>query len=114
MSNDEITSESYVPIFTRGNLDVAPIFLDGKIIGAVSSFIELESDKDDNESASYSAATRSHLIHSKLQKILRSMKLYTQEVLIKQGISQLEAQERELRNQLFTTVTEENGNVFGH
>ena len=112
MSNNEITSESYVPIFTRGNLDIAPIFLDGKIIGAVSSFIELESDKDENKSASYSAATRSHLIHSKLQKILRNMNLYTQEVLIQQGILQIEAQERELKNQLVTTVTEENGNVF--
>ena len=107
MSEDEITSDSYVPVFTRGNLDIAPIFLDGKIIGTVSSFIELESDKDDNESASYSAATRSHLIHSKLQKILRNINLYTKEVLIEQGISQLEAQERELRKQLVTTVTEE-------
>ncbi len=78
MSENEITSDSYVPVFTRGNIDIAPIFLDGKIIGAASSFIELESDKDDSGSGSYGAATRSHLIHSKLQKILGIMNQYSQ------------------------------------
>ena len=109
LSEDEITSESYVPVFTRGNLDIAPIFLDGKIIGAVSSFIELESDKDNNQAGSYSAATRSHLIHSKLQKILETMSRYSQKVLLAQGISQLDAQEKELRKQLVTTISEEKG-----
>ena len=112
LSEDEIGSESYVPVFTRGNLDIAPIFLDGKIIGSVSSFIELESDKDNNQAVSYGAATRSHLIHSKLQKILETMTSYSQEVLLNQGISQLEAQETELRKQLVTNVSEENGTVF--
>ena len=112
MSDDEITSESHVPVFTRGNLDIAPIFLDGKIIGGVSSFIELESDKNDNRTSSYSAATRSHLIHSKLQKILSSMIDYSQEVLPNQGILQVEEQAAALRKQLVTTVSEEQGNVF--
>ncbi|MEL4896195.1 hypothetical protein [Crocosphaera sp. Alani8] len=65
LSPNEITTESYVPIFTRGNLDIAPVFLDGKIIGGVSSFIELKSDNQNNEPNSYGANTRSHLIHSK-------------------------------------------------
>ena len=112
LSNDEITSESHVPVFTRGNLDIAPIFLDGKIIGGVSSFIEVESDKDDERASSYSAATRSHLIHSKLQKILSNMIYYSQEILPNKGILQLAAQEAELRKQLITTVSEEQGNVF--
>ena len=112
MSNDEITSKPYVPIFTRGNLDIAPIFLDGKIIGAVSSFIELESDNENKQAGSYSAATRSHLIHSKLQKILENMNRYSQNVLANQGISEIEEQEKELRKQLVTTVSEEKGNVF--
>ena len=109
LSEDEITSESYVTIFTRGNLDIAPIFLDGKIIGGVSSFIELESNKNESRASSYGAATRSHLIHSKLQKILGNMTRYSQEVLLKQGISQLEAQEKELRKQLVTTISDEKG-----
>ncbi len=112
LSEDDINSESYVPIFTRGNLDIAPIFLDGKIIGGVSSFIELESEKDDSRASSYGAATRSHLIHSKLQKILGTMTSYSQEVLLNQGISQLEAQETELRKQLVTNVSEKEGTVF--
>ena len=112
LSDDEITSESYVPVFTRGNLDIAPIFLDGKIVAGVTSFIELESDKNDSRANSYSAATRSHLIHSKLQKILNNMSSYSQEVLLNQGISQLEAQERELSKQLVTNISEEKGTVF--
>ncbi len=112
MSEDEITSESYVPVFTRGNIDIAPIFLDGKIIGAASSFIKLDTDKNDKGSGSYGAATRSHLIHSKLQKILRSMNQYSQEVLLTQGISQIAAQEKELKKQLVVTVSEENETAF--
>ena len=112
MSNNEITSESYVPVFTRGNLDIAPIFLDGKIIGAVSSFIELESDKENKQAGSYRAATRSLLIHSKLQKILGNMTRYSQEILANQGISEIKEQEKELRKQLVTTVSEEKRNVF--
>ena len=112
MSEDEITSESYVPVFTRGNLDIAPIFLDGKIIAGVSSFIKLEPDKDDSGASDYSAATRSHLIHSKLQKILSNMIDYSQEVLPNQGISQLDAQEKELRKQLVTTVSQEQGTAI--
>ncbi len=111
-SEDEITSESYVPVFTRGNLDIAPIFLDGKIIGGVSSFIKLKSDKEDSGTIDYSAATRSHLIHSKLQKILSNIIYYSQEVLPKEGISQLDDQEKELRKQLVTTVSEEKGTVI--
>ena len=112
ISDDEITSESYVPVFTRGNLDIAPIFLDGKIVAGVTSFIELESDQNDSRANSYSAATRSHLIHSKLQKILNNMSSYSQEVLLNQGITQLEAQERELRKQLVTKISEEKGTAF--
>ncbi|MGK7953427.1 MAG: mechanosensitive ion channel family protein [Xenococcaceae cyanobacterium] len=112
ISDDEITSESYVPVFTRGNLDIAPIFLDGKIVAGVTSFIELESDKNGSRANSYNAATRSHLIHSKLQKILNNMSSYSQEVLLNQGISQLEAQETELRKQLVTKISEEKGTVF--
>jgi hypothetical protein len=32
-SEGDITSHSYVPIFTAGNLETAPVFLDGKLIG---------------------------------------------------------------------------------
>ena len=111
-SENEISSESYVPVFTRGNLDVSPVFLDGKIIGAVSSFIQLQSDKNENQASSYNSSTRSHLIHSKLQKILNNMSRYSHQVLPKQGISQLEEQEKELRKQLITNFSDEKGNAF--
>ena len=111
-SEAQITSEPHVPVFTRWNLDLAPVFLDGKIIGTVSSFTELASDKDDSRASSYGAATRSQLIHTKLQKILGNMLYYSEEVLPKRGISRLEAQEKELRKQLVTNVSEKKGTAF--
>jgi small conductance mechanosensitive channel len=111
-SEGDITSQPQVPVFTRGNLEVAPVFLDGQLIGTVSSSIHLPSDKDGNQSSSYDAASRSHLIHSKLQKILDNMNYYSQEVLPSQGISQPEAQARELRQQLVTDISEKEGTVF--
>lgn len=108
-SEDDISSESYIPVFTSGNLELAPVFLDGKVIATVESFIQLSSGKDDSQSNPYSAAVRSQIIHSKLQKILDNMTRYSQEILPKRGISELEAQEMELRKQLITDVSEKKG-----
>jgi small conductance mechanosensitive channel len=112
LSEDDISSPSYVPVFTRGNLDIAPVFLDGKLIGTVSSFIKLELNKDDNQSISHDAATRSHLIHSKMKKILNTMTRYSYEVFPQQGIFQPEEQEKELRKQLVTNFSEKKGSAF--
>ena len=109
-SENDIGIESYIPVFTSGNLEIAPVFLDGKVVGTVESFIQLRSDKDSNTGSFYSAATRSHLIHSKLQKILDNMNRYSQEILPQRGILGLNEQERELKEQLVTSVSEENGN----
>ena len=111
-SEEEIVSESYIPVFTRGNLEIAPLFLDGKLIATVPSFIELRSNKDDNGASLYGAAIRSHLIHSKLQKILDNMTRYSREVLPNRGISELDEQERELREQLVINVSEKKGTVL--
>ncbi len=109
-SEDDIpTRESYIPVFTSGNLEVAPVFLDGKMLGTVESFIQLKSGKGDSQPNPYNAAARSHIIHSKLQKILDNMIRYSQEILPQRGISELEAQETELRKQLITDVSEKKG-----
>ena len=107
-SENEVRSESYVPVFTMGNVEVAPVFLDGKLIGTVASAIALSQDKDEGQPIAHKATTRSHLIHSKLQKILGIMSSYSQEVLPQRGIS-LKTQEKELRKQLVTNVSEERG-----
>ena len=111
-SDEEISVKPYVPVFNRGNLEIAPVFLDGKIIGTIASFIQLESNTNKNQASIYSAVVRSQLIHSKLQKILYNMSRYTQEVLAKQGISTIEAQEKELRKQLVTASSESKGTTF--
>ena len=110
-SENDIGTESYIPVFTFGNLEVAPVFLDGRVIGTVESFIELSSNKDGSGGSFYGAATRSHLIHSKLQKFLNNMTRYSRYVLPQRGISRLDEQERELREQLVITVSEKNNNT---
>lgn len=108
-SQDDIRPESYIPIFTIGNLEISPVFLDGTMLGTVESFIRLGVANENNQTNNYSSAVRSHVIHSKLQKILDNMNLYSREVLPQRGISKLEDQERELRKQLKTDVSEKNG-----
>ena len=111
-SDEEISVQPHVPVFKRGNLEIAPVFLDGKIVGTIASFIQLKSNTDKNQASIYSAVVRSQLIHSKFQKILSNMSSYTQEVLPKRGISTIEAQEKELREQLVTTSSESKGTAF--
>lgn len=60
---------------------------------------------------SYSATIRSQLIQGRLRKILDNMSLYSREILNKQGLTTVEAQEKALRQQLFTYVSEKNGTV---
>ena len=108
-SDDDLPTELYGPEFTRGNLEIAPVFLDGRQVGTVSSFIEFQPDQDDKQSISYGAGVRSQLIQSKLQKILQLMTRYSQDVLPNQGIFQIEAQEKELREQLVLQVSETKG-----
>jgi hypothetical protein len=84
------------------------VFLDGQVIGHVAAEIELKSNKGENPVSSHNAATRSYLIHSKLQKILDNMTRYSQEVLPQRGIATLEAQEEELSKQLIVNVSQAN------
>ena len=112
VSADEVRTAPNIPTFNRGNLDIAPVFLDGKVVGSISSFIQLESELDDGQTTFYEAASRSQLIHSKLQKYLQTMLIYSQEILYRQGISRVEDRERELRNQLLVEVLEGDGSAW--
>ncbi|ELS01692.1 small-conductance mechanosensitive channel [Xenococcus sp. PCC 7305] len=108
-SKDDIRPESYIPVFNIGNLEISPVFLDGTMIGTIESFIQLGTNKEDGQANNYSSAVRSHIIHSKLQKILDNMNRYSREVLPQRGISGLEEQARELKKQLITDVSEQKG-----
>ncbi len=107
LSKENIPSPSFVPVFTIGNLEIAPVFLDGKLMGAVTSFVDYKANNNDYKAEPYGASVRSQLMNSNLQKLLDNMTRYAQEVLPKQGIMGVVAQERELRGQLGTYVAQQ-------
>ncbi|MDJ0680529.1 MAG: mechanosensitive ion channel family protein [Xenococcaceae cyanobacterium MO_167.B52] len=70
-----------IPTFPEGNLELAPVFLDGKVVGFVASQIGLEPNMLD-------AASRAQLIHRKLQGVLDRMSQYAKNYQISHGISE--------------------------
>jgi small-conductance mechanosensitive channel len=96
--------ESNIPMFRRGNLYIAPVFLNGKIIGTIPSFIDLRVNENDTVDSSYTAATRSYILNSKAQNILNNINRYAREVLSQQGITEFSQQEKKLREQLVASV----------
>ena len=64
-SEEDISGESFIPVFIHENLEVAPVFLDGQVIATVESFVEFRAGQEGSQGDPYSAAVRSHIIHSK-------------------------------------------------
>ncbi len=87
-----------VPTFTEGNLHLAPVFIDGKVVGFVSSKIGLEPNIPD-------AASRAELIRRKLQGILQQMSQYSKNYQLNQGRSQPEELEKIVAEQLEITAS---------
>ena len=110
-SEDEINTRTNVPTFTRGNLNLAPVFVDGKTRGAVTSFINLDPAGDGSLEETYDAATRAHVMSSKLQKILETMVDYSREVLPTEGVVHPLEQEDAIRERLFTFAAEQEGHA---
>ncbi len=97
----EVASESFIPVFRRGNLELAPIFLDGKMLGLASGYVSLRlRDESLTNAEKINAANRAYLIHGKLQKYLQAMSLYTRKLASNGGITDLNEQEKILREQL--------------
>jgi small conductance mechanosensitive channel len=82
-----------IPTFKEGNLHLAPVFIDGKVVGFVSSKIGLEPNIPD-------AASRAELIHRKLQGILEQMSWYSRNYQLEHRISSLEELEKAVAQQL--------------
>ena len=99
--NTRLTPQDLIPVFTQGNVEIAPVFLDGRIVGAVPGFIQVRSDAEgDRLEAQFSARERSHVIHSRLTKILTNLQVYSSSKLRKRGITESSSQEAILENQL--------------
>ncbi len=106
LPENTLISDNNTPMFRRGNLNVSPVFLSGKMLGTIPSFVELRTDNDILESI-YDASTRSYILHSKLVNVLENMLRYTREI-VPQNIG-LEQQEKILEEQLITSVDEQKG-----
>ncbi len=111
LAEGEVISRPYVPTFRSGNLEIAPVFLDGNIIATVSASVSLNNQNRDDQQTSYEAATRSYLIHSKSQKILANMNDYSRRVLAKQGITNIDAQVHVLKQQLTVEIVNLNNTI---
>ncbi|MEB3160455.1 MAG: mechanosensitive ion channel family protein [Synechocystis sp.] len=107
----EFVARPYVPTFRSGNLEFAPVFLDGKVVGTVSARIAINPrDSGDNDN-NLDAAKRSYLIHNKAQRILDNMGAYSQRVLREQGITHPAAQVRALKERLVVEVAQRNNTI---
>lgn len=91
-----------IPTFKQGNLQLAPVFIDGKVVGFVSSKIGLEPNIPD-------AASRAQLIHRKLQGILEKMSQYAKDYQLTHGPVKTEALERIVDQQLKITTSKLQG-----
>ncbi len=100
-SATQVTSSQFLPVFSQGNVELSPVFLDGRIIGTVSGFIDFKSSgAPSGDDAAYSASERAHVIHSRLQKILTSMTRYTSRSLSQPVDQQRDPTVFQLRNLL--------------
>jgi small-conductance mechanosensitive channel len=109
----ETPSGALIPVFRRGNLELAPIFVDGKMVGMASSFISVRlRDESLTNAGKITAANRAYLIHSLLQKYLHAMSLYTKTLAEERGIKSIGAQERILRDQLSTQPLVRDNSTF--
>ncbi|WP_172820773.1 mechanosensitive ion channel family protein [Cyanobium sp. NIES-981] len=107
----QVTSPQFLPVFSQGNVELSPVFLDGRIIGSVSGFIDVKnSGASSGNDAAYSASQRAFVIHSRLQKILTSMTTFTARVSAESVDSQRQPnvvqQRRQLARNLHTFVRE--------
>ena len=94
-------SESFlhnIPTYREGNLELAPVFLDGKVVGFVTSTIELKPNIPD-------AASRAQLIYRKLQGILDRMSRYARNYQANQGPSEPEELAKVVAEQLKITAS---------
>jgi small conductance mechanosensitive channel len=87
-----------IPTFKEGNLELAPVFIDGKVVGFVSSKIGLEPNIPD-------AASRARLIHRKLQGILEYMSRYSRNYQATQGQVKVEKLEKIVAQKLKITAS---------
>ncbi|MEM1367952.1 MAG: mechanosensitive ion channel family protein [Cyanobacteria bacterium P01_H01_bin.15] len=110
MSVQEISAGAYIPTFEKGNLEYAPVFLDGRTVGNVPAFVDIKTSRgNDYNDDSLGAADRSYLIHIKLEKFLAAMVLYSEQT-FDEGVS-LEAREKALSRQLTSEITEKGGAI---
>ncbi|NEO26943.1 MAG: mechanosensitive ion channel family protein [Kamptonema sp. SIO4C4] len=79
VTSDTVSSTPNIPTKRIGNLEVAPVFLDGTMIGEITAAIDFEESQGNAESRELTAPYRSQYVSNKLQQIVEGMTQYTQE-----------------------------------
>ncbi|MDB9313743.1 mechanosensitive ion channel family protein [Spirulina sp. CS-785/01] len=77
VSGETVSSIPNIPTKRIGNLEIAPVFLDGVMIREISAAIGFEESQEDIETRDLTAAYRSQYVSNKLQQILDGMGQYT-------------------------------------
>lgn len=97
-----------IPTFRQGNIEVSPLFLDGKAISLISGDIDIGSNT--SSQSKLSAQERSYLVHGKLQRVLEGMNRYSAQ-LARDGITGIERQRNILKKQLQITTDKRAGGI---
>lgn len=106
--NRNIASQDFIPTFNRGNIELAPVFLDGKLVATIPGSIRINNteEKSGLRGLSQDAALRSYLIHSRLQKYLEYMDLLARRLAVSEGTKDLRYLEKRIRQELEVKVVE--------
>lgn len=97
-----------IPTFRQGNIEVSPVFLDGKAISLISGEIDIGSNT--SKQSKLTAQERSFIVHGKLQRVLEGMNRYSAQ-LARDGITGIERQREMLKSQLRITTDKRAGGI---
>ncbi|MEA5474530.1 mechanosensitive ion channel family protein [Synechococcus sp. CCY9201] len=109
---NRVTEKAFLPVFTQGNIQLSPLFLDGRVIATVSSFIDIKGTSRTVESdPPLTASQRAFAIHARLQKYLTSMSAYSSKMSTWSNATSIEEKQRVLEQELSTKIRK-NGRAY--
>ncbi|WP_216900856.1 mechanosensitive ion channel family protein [Synechococcus sp. CCY 9618] len=109
---NRVTEKAFLPVFTQGNIQLSPLFLDGRVIATVSSFIDIkETSRTVESDPPFTASQRGFAIHARLQKYLTSMSAYSSKMSTWTNATSIEEKQRILEQELSTEIRK-NGRAY--
>ncbi len=102
----KIQAPQIIPTFRQGNIEVSPLFLDGKAISIMSGDINIASGSD--KAPELTSQERSYIVHGRLQRYLQNLSV-SSNLLRRDGITDVAEQRRILDDQLQFYVKQTSG-----